>query len=79
MDVNERFFYVKNPSPCKDCESRNIGCHASCDNYKSWKSAERERSEKIRKEKDRICGFNGYKVERCFEYQKAMKQGIYKK
>ena len=25
-------------SPCKDCTSRTIGCHGSCENYISWKS-----------------------------------------
>lgn len=23
--------------PCKDCSSREPGCHAKCDRYKAWK------------------------------------------
>ena len=25
-------------SPCKDCESRAIGCHARCGNYLTWRA-----------------------------------------
>lgn len=25
-------------APCKVCDRRRLGCHAECDDYKSWKA-----------------------------------------
>lgn len=25
-------------SPCKDCESRKVGCHAGCESYLTWRA-----------------------------------------
>ena len=25
-------------SPCKDCESREVGCHAGCGSYLTWRA-----------------------------------------
>lgn len=24
-------------APCRDCKKREVGCHAKCEDYKSWK------------------------------------------
>jgi len=36
--------------PCKDCEKRVVGCHASCGDYKSWKGEQDKRREQKYKE-----------------------------
>jgi len=28
---------IKPISPCKNCEDRDTGCHASCERYLTWK------------------------------------------
>lgn len=28
--------------PCKDCDQREIGCHAKCDLYNSWKQIQQQ-------------------------------------
>lgn len=34
--------------PCKGCQERGPGCHASCEKYKTWAAdREREREEKF--------------------------------
>ena len=33
---------MKRKSPCTDCTSRSIGCHANCEPYISWKAARAE-------------------------------------
>lgn len=30
-------------TPCYNCEKREAGCHAICEEYKAWKSAHTER------------------------------------
>lgn len=36
-------------NPCKDCEYRNIGCHAKCQVYASWS----EENETIKQNKQK--------------------------
>lgn len=31
-------------SPCKECQTRSIGCHGKCDMYRSW-SLKHQRSQ----------------------------------
>lgn len=38
---------------CKDCMNRTVGCHSTCDSYKSWKDELSEKKEWLRK-KNRI-------------------------
>ena len=39
--------------PCKDCENRNVGCHAFCSDYRFFRNQMDERNSKIRKENER--------------------------
>lgn len=38
-------------NPCHNCQKRYPGCHASCEDYKSWKSQWDEMRERERKRK----------------------------
>ena len=38
--------------PCLDCADRCIGCHATCENYKTWAQDRREWLDKIYKQKN---------------------------
>ena len=38
--------------PCKDCESRHIGCHSICDKYKNWKD---KRTKELKEAKPIPC------------------------
>lgn len=29
---------LKQLSPCRDCQDRQLGCHSDCDKYKEWKN-----------------------------------------
>ena len=43
---------MKNGCPCrKDCERREPGCHAVCNDYKTWKEADLAKKAAIRKKK----------------------------
>lgn len=33
-----------NDAPCRDCASREVGCHAGCERYKAYE----ERRERVR-------------------------------
>ena len=37
---------------CKDCQDRQIGCHATCQRYIEQSRQRQERKEAIRKQKD---------------------------
>lgn len=41
-------------SPCKDCESRTIGCHCSCEKYKAF----RAKMDKLREAADERVRIN---------------------
>lgn len=46
---------MKRPiAPCKDCDSRSIGCHAVCEKYIKFN----KECEALRKEKQRIAEEN---------------------
>lgn len=32
--------------PCRNCENREVGCHATCDRYIEWKQAHIEKQRK---------------------------------
>lgn len=38
--------------PCKDCNKRQVGCHSSCEDYKTYKTENNKRNEKIKRERD---------------------------
>lgn len=35
------------PSPCRDCEKREVGCHSSCEAYLEAKESYRARGETV--------------------------------
>lgn len=39
-------------NPCRDCENRSAGCHATCEHYITWKQEYNELQAKIRAEKE---------------------------
>ena len=43
--------------PCKDCQSREIGCHASCEKYQRF-TEERKREREWLWEMNRVCLMN---------------------
>ena len=38
--------------PCKGCELRHTGCHASCDRYAEWSKEQKERKDQDVFERD---------------------------
>ena len=36
-------------APCKDCESRHVGCHSKCSKYSEWRELLNQENEKISK------------------------------
>jgi len=54
-------------SPCKDCESRCVGCHGECSKYKLWKE-EHDKESKWLKEK------NAYTTSFGLQYTKGHRQ-----
>lgn len=38
-------------SPCKDCRSRKLGCHGTCEKYKQYRELIDKASDKARKER----------------------------
>lgn len=47
--------------PCKDCNVRHSGCHASCEDYKSWSAEQKKMKDLLRQEKEREAAFYGHK------------------
>lgn len=43
--------------PCKNCQDRTIGCHATCENYISYKKKLEERNKRISEYND-VQGFD---------------------
>ncbi len=43
---------MRKRNPCKQCDRRVPGCHASCDAYKDWRRKLDERNAAVREEKD---------------------------
>lgn len=37
MQNHDGMFAHKSSSPCQKCEDRNVGCHATCQSYITWK------------------------------------------
>ena len=57
--ANGRFYYGNAPMgsyPCKDCKKREIGCHATCNEYQTAKTIHSSRVEK--ELKNRNPGFS---------------------
>lgn len=40
-------------APCKDCNRRGPGCHASCGDYLEWKNEHGAETENVRRQKQR--------------------------
>ena len=38
---------------CKGCQERQVGCHAKCESYLSWKKAHEEELDRIKQIKSR--------------------------
>lgn len=49
-------------NPCKNCKSREIGCHSKCVKYKEWRQKWDENAARIRKAKDDEIKFVSYKI-----------------
>ena len=39
------------PVPCKDCSSRNMTCHSTCERYLEWKSVSDKNREEVFKKR----------------------------
>lgn len=47
------------PAPCKDCDTRTMGCHATCGDYKTWRE---ERDALVNRERAIRKGEEDYKA-----------------
>lgn len=47
-------------SPCKDCESRHLHCHANCERYSAFKSSYGALQENIREQKAGSSEYSQY-------------------
>ena len=54
-------------APCKRCEFRKVGCHADCEEYLAFKSANDERREMIHKNKSEEWAGTYYRTKRQFQ------------
>ena len=58
---------VKRPDPvCKNCEKRNPGCHADCQDYISFKKELDEYNNKRKEEADLASVYWSYRKTRLF-------------
>lgn len=46
----------RNPSPCKDCTARHLGCHSECNLYSDWQRKINDKSSNI---------FANYSIANC--------------
>ena len=46
----------RNPSPCKDCAARHLGCHSECNLYSDWQKEINEKTSDI---------FTNYSIVHC--------------
>lgn len=49
-NVPRTIYCPRSPSPCKDCEERQSGCHSTCEKYKEWNEERLKVKNKFRKE-----------------------------
>lgn len=69
---------MKNGCPCrKDCERREPGCHAVCNDYKTWKEADLAKKAAIRKEKERYDTLSETTKKRMWRKQRYKNQMKY--
>lgn len=52
--------------PCKDCQKRHLGCHGSCEEYKTWSVDNYKRKHKPPQESTEFKAkrFGGERLER---------------
>lgn len=58
--------------PCKDCRVRRIGCHSTCERYKTWRFQRSEVLERVRARKDAYTDHNAQPFWR--KYRKSRQQ-----
>ena len=58
-------------SPCKDCDSRQVGCHGSCEEYIEYLAKRRAEWEQIQTEKDKDRWLDSYEVRRAERFRRA--------
>lgn len=58
LKTNKRSSY---PCPCKNCGDREVGCHGSCEAYRSWRAHMDERNNKIRNNKNKHKEYHEYR------------------
>lgn len=49
--------------PCKNCNERQIGCHASCEKFKAWREEYDKQKAKIDKETSLCNSLISYRSE----------------
>lgn len=50
--------------PCKNCESREVGCHSKCEKYLKYREEWQKANKKIREDKKAFDAITSYQVER---------------
>ena len=50
-------------APCKDCDERYAGCHAKCERYKAFDTANKERLDKKRRTLDAENDITAYSID----------------
>lgn len=57
---------------CKNCKKRQIGCHASCEDYQNEKQEREALKDKIKKEKEKQRELDYVEIER----RRKLKKGV---
>ena len=47
-------------SPCKGCDKRFVGCHASCESYKNFREELKKQKDIINKKKQTQTNLDGF-------------------
>lgn len=55
---------IKPNSPCKSCEKRTLGCHANCEDYKTYTKLNEEYRVLVQSERGKICAVDKYEKEK---------------
>ena len=57
-------------TPCKDCETRFVGCHQYCDDYQEWHKMRSAANKQKAKETEVNSALNGMKESLVRKYGK---------
>lgn len=60
-------------SPCKDCESRKVGCHSQCEKYLNFRDEYEKQKKTIRENKDAIMKKESYLIDAVRRVKKFRK------